>query len=167
MTSDVNFDKRLQLIVKLFRRFVIGNALRIMEAGMESLDLRLEPITVGDCAVVRVSGEIDAFTAPGLRDALNHPSSDHVVVDLRGVGFLDSTGLGVLIGAVKRLQKRDGSLKIVTDRTGRVRRLFEITSLSRAFDMRTTVLAAIADDTHWQAAIGRSPADWCREHELV
>jgi anti-sigma B factor antagonist len=132
---------------------------------MGSLDLQLEPITVGDCAVVRVTGEIDVYTAPGLRDALNRPGSDHVVADLRGVTFLDSTGLGVLVGALKRLQRRGGSLKIVIG-TGRIRRLFELTNLARAFDMRTSVQDAIAGDAHWQAATGDSPAEWCHEHAL-
>jgi anti-sigma B factor antagonist len=133
---------------------------------MESLDLHLEPISAGDCAVVRVTGDIDLATAPGLRDALNLPDTDHMVVDLRGVAFLDSTGLGVLVGALKRLRRRGGSLKIVTNGAGRVRRLFELTNLSRAFDLHTSVLDAIASDTNWQAATGSNPADWCLRQGL-
>jgi anti-sigma B factor antagonist len=133
---------------------------------MGSLDLHLEPITVGDCAVVRVAGEVDAFSAPGLRDVLSRPGSDHVVVDLRSVAFLDSTGLGVLVGALKRLRRHGGSLKIVASRAGRVRRLFELTNLASAFDLHTSVLDAIADDEHWQAATARSPAEWCHQHGL-
>ena len=136
---------------------------------MGSLDLRLEPIIAGDCAVVRVSGEIDVFTAPDLRDILSRPGTNHLVVDLRGVGFLDSTGLGVLVGALKRLHKRGGSLKIVTDR-GRVRRLFEITKLTTAFKPYSSFLDAIDGDAHWEAALtaagSRDPVDWSREHGL-
>jgi anti-sigma B factor antagonist len=136
---------------------------------MGSLDLRLEPIIAGDCAVVRVSGEIDVSTAPDLRDVLSHPGTDHLVVDLRGVAFLDSTGLGVLVGALKRLQKRGGSLKIVTDR-GRVRRLFELTKLTTAFKPYGSFLDAIEDDPNWEAALtaagSTDPADWSREHGL-
>ncbi len=136
---------------------------------MGSLDLRLEPVIAGDCAVVRVSGEIDVSTAPDLRDALNRPGTDHVVVDLRGVAFIDSTGLGVLVGALKRLQKRGGSLRIVTDR-GRVRRLFEITKLTTAFKPYGSFLDAIEGDPNWQAALAAAgsddPAAWSREHGL-
>jgi anti-sigma B factor antagonist len=136
---------------------------------MGSLDLQLEPIIAGDCAFVRVSGEIDVSTAPDLRDVLSRPGTDHVVVDLRGVAFLDSTGLGVLVGALKRLKKRGGSLKIVTDR-GRVRRLFEITKLTTAFTPYGSFLDAIADDPNWQAALSavgsKDPAEWSREHGL-
>jgi anti-sigma B factor antagonist len=133
---------------------------------MESLDLQLEPIDAGDCAVVRVTGDVDLSTAPGLRDALNRPDTDHIVVDLRGVAFLDSTGLGVLVGALKRLRQRGGSMKIVADRGGRVRRLFEVTNLSRAFDLHTSVADAIATDTNWQAATGSDPAAWCLRQGL-
>lgn len=133
---------------------------------MESLDLQLEPIDAGDCAVVRVCGDIDISTAPGLRAALDRPDTDHMVVDLRGVAFLDSTGLGVLVGALKRLRRRGGSLKVVADRGGRVRRLFELTNLSRAFDLQTSVVDAIADDSNWAAATGSDPADWCLRQGL-
>lgn len=137
---------------------------------MGSSDLRLEPIAVGDCAVVRVSGEIDLATAAELRDALCPPGTDHMVVDLRGVAFLDSTGLGVLVGALKRLSKRGGSLKLITN-PGRIRRLFELTKLTSAFTLYPSFAAAIAGDPHWQAALtaagSQDPADWSREHGLA
>ena len=50
---------------------------------------------------------------------------------------------------------------------GRVRRLFEIANLTGAFDMCMSVLDAIASGARWEAAIGRSPQDWCREQELA
>lgn len=134
---------------------------------MGSRDLDLTPITVGDCAVVRVTGEIDVLTAPGLREALLSQPSAHMIVDLRGVAFLDSTGLGVLVGHVKRMRRRGGTLKVVTERGGRIRRLFELTNLTGAMDLRTSVLAAITGDEHWQTAIGRNPDEWCREHQLL
>ena len=107
------------------------------------------------------------LTAPGLREVLISQPSAHLIVDLRGVEFLDSTGLGVLVGHVKRIRRRGGTLKVVTERAGRIRRLFELTNLTGAMDMRTSVVAAITGDEHWQAAIGRSPDEWCREHELL
>jgi anti-sigma B factor antagonist len=133
---------------------------------MQSHDLLLEPVGVGDCTVVRATGDIDAVTASGLRDALNDSGAAHLVVDLRGVTFLDSTGLGVLVGALKRLRQRGGSLVIVTNRSGPVRRLFELTSMSRAFDLRTSVLDAIANDTNWQAATDGNPEGWFLQRGL-
>jgi anti-sigma B factor antagonist len=136
------------------------------EADMVSLDLHVEPVIVGDCAVLQVAGDVDISTAPELRDALNRTHAAHMVVDMRGVVFLDSTGLGVLVGAHKRLQHRGGSLKIVTRRADRARRLFELTGLSRAFDLYMSVLDAIASDPNWQTAISGDPADWCLHQQL-
>jgi anti-sigma B factor antagonist len=142
----------------------------ITEASMGSLDLQLVPIDVGDCALVRVTGEIDVLTAPGLREALNRPGADHVIADMRGVAFLDSTGLGILVGVLKRLRGRGGSLKIVL-RRGRIRRLFEITKLTSAFPLYSSFQDAIADDPHWHAALTAAgiddPADWSRKQGLV
>ena len=66
--------------------------------------------------VVAVAGEIDLFTAPELKAAIGEALESgrtRIVVDLTATTFLDSTALGVLIGAVKRLRSRDGVLTIV------------------------------------------------------
>ena len=79
--------------------------------------------------VIAVAGEIDLFTAPELKSALAgavESGRTRIVVDLTETSFLDSTALGVLIGAVKRLRTRDGVLTIVnTDRN--IAKTFEIT----------------------------------------
>lgn len=133
---------------------------------MEPCELHLEPISVGDCAILRVTGVIDASTVPDLRDALNRSGIVHLVIDLRSVSFLDSSGLGVLVGALKRLRRCGGSLTIVTDRFGPVWRLFELTNLTRAFDLHTSVLDAVASDTYWRAATDCNPAGWCLQQGL-
>ena len=78
----------------------------------------LEAITAGaDCAVLRVRGEIDICTAPELREHVIKLVADgvrHITADLRAVDFLDSTGLGALVGSLKRLREQDGSLTLVT-----------------------------------------------------
>ena len=79
--------------------------------------------------VVAVAGEIDLFTAPELKAAL--------VVDLTNTSFLDSTALGVLIGAVKRLRSRDGVLTIVNTDPN-IAKTFEITGLDQIFTIRPT-----------------------------
>jgi anti-sigma B factor antagonist len=128
-------------------------------------------ITAGDCAVLRMTGEIDVFTAPELRQQIIDLVDDgtrHIVGDLRGVDFLDSTGLGILVGSLKRLRLRQGSLTLVTS-TGRILELFDITGLSQAFVLHRTVLDAISGDQHWQAALageGQGAQEWCRKHEL-
>jgi anti-sigma B factor antagonist len=133
--------------------------------------LHIEAMTAGDCAVLRIAGEVDVYTAPKLRKQvadLAENGTVHVIADLRGVDFLDSTGLGALVGGLKRLRIQQGSLTIVTD-GGRILKLFQITGLTHAFALHSCVLDAISADQHWQAAIGsegRSAEEWCFQHEL-
>ena len=96
--------------------------------------------------VVAVRGEVDIATAPKLREKLVELASQgaqQVVVDLDGVEFLDSTGLGVLIGGMKRLRGLDGDLTLVCTQP-RILKVFEITGLNRAFTIYETVDAAVA-----------------------
>lgn len=96
--------------------------------------------------VVIVNGEVDIATAPKLREKLVELASQgaqHVVVNLDGVEFLDSTGLGVLIGGMKRLRGLDGDLTLVCTQP-RILKVFEITGLNRAFSIYDSVDAAVA-----------------------
>ena len=90
--------------------------------------------------VVAVAGEIDLFTAPELKAALGETLESgraRIVVDLSDTTFLDSTALGVLIGAVKRLRSRDGALTIVNTDSN-IAKTFEITGLDQIFTIRPT-----------------------------
>jgi anti-sigma B factor antagonist len=99
-----------------------------------------------DRHVVAVRGEIDLFTAPELKQKLTdaiESGKSRIVVDLTETTFLDSTALGVLIGAVKRLRTRDGALVIVnTDQN--IAKTFEITGLDQIFTILATRDDAIA-----------------------
>jgi anti-sigma B factor antagonist len=133
--------------------------------------LHIKAITAGDCAVLRMAGEMDVYTSPKLRKQVADLAEDgviHVIADLRGIDFLDSTGLGALVGGLKRLRIREGSLMIVTS-GGRILKLFQITGLTHAFALHSCVMDAISADQHWQVAIaseGRSAEEWCFKHEL-
>jgi anti-sigma B factor antagonist len=133
--------------------------------------LHINAITAGDYAVLRLAGEMDVYTSPKLRQQvadLAENGTIHVIADLRGVDFLDSTGLGVLVGSLKRLRIRQGSLMIVTS-GGRILKLFQITGLTHAFALHSCVMDAISADQHWQVAIageGRSAEEWCSKYEL-
>jgi len=111
-----------------------------MDLGIE-VDAARQPFVV-----VAVRGEVDIATAPKLREKLVELASQgahKVVVDLEGVDFLDSTGLGVLIGGMKRLRGLDGDLTLVCTQP-RILKVFEITGLNRAFTIHETVDAAVA-----------------------
>ncbi len=99
---------------------------------------------VGSWHVVAVAGDLDMASAPALRQAVVAAKFDRprVVLDLRGVGFIDSTGLGVVVGLLKRVRTADGDLRLVVDEP-RVRRVFEITDLTRVFRMFATVEDAV------------------------
>ncbi len=89
----------------------------------------------GDRAVLTVSGEVDVYTAPTLREHILTAISDGastVVVDLSSVAFMDSTGLGVLVGALKRLRQQDGNLHVVCD-SEPVLKIFRVTGLMDVF----------------------------------
>ena len=96
--------------------------------------------------VVAVRGEIDLFTAPELKQKLTDAiegGKSRIVVDLTDTTFLDSTALGVLIGAVKRLRSRDGALVIVNVDQN-IAKTFEITGLDQIFTILSTRDDAIA-----------------------
>ena len=113
-----------------------------MDLGIEVDDSRSRTPHV----VVSVRGEVDIATAPKLREKLVELASQgaqQVVVDLEGVEFLDSTGLGVLIGGMKRLRGLDGDLTLVCTQP-RILKVFEITGLNRAFTIYESVDSALA-----------------------
>lgn len=110
------------------------------------MDLRLDVREAGDWSVLEVVGEVDVATAPRLREqliALVNEERYRIVVDLEGVDFIDSTGLGVLIGALKRVRTHDGDLALVCTES-RILKVFEITGLIGVFAVHPSVDAAVA-----------------------
>ncbi len=104
----------------------------------DPLDISEEPIDHG--ALVVVAGEIDIATAPTLRqrlDAVIGRSPANLVVDLLGVSFIDSTGLGALIGAAKQVQAYRGAMRVVVTEP-RMLKLFEIAGISELFPIVPT-----------------------------
>ncbi|MBT2759611.1 anti-sigma factor antagonist [Mesobacillus foraminis] len=88
-----------------------------------------------------VSGEIDAYTAPKLRETLFPLSEENgvnMVVDLSGVSYMDSTGLGVFVGVFKNVRANDGQFKIV-GLSERLQRLFEITGLADIININSQI----------------------------
>ena len=89
----------------------------------------------GGRPVVAVSGELDIATAPLLRQriqALFAAGQTTILVDLLGTTFIDSTGLGVLVGALKESQAAGGDLILVVN-DPRILKLFDITGLIDVF----------------------------------
>jgi anti-sigma B factor antagonist len=106
---------------------------------------------------VIVGGEVDLSTAPELKEVLNgviDGGARLVLVDLSKATFIDSTTLGVLMGAVKRVRPGGGEIVIACDDPN-IRKIFEITLLDRVFGIFDTPEAG-ADHLR-QAADGGHP----------
>jgi anti-sigma B factor antagonist len=135
-------------------------------------EFRLDTIgPAGDCAVLQVTGEVDLYSAPMLRERIRELAAKgavHLIADLSQVDFLDSTGLGVLVGGLKRVREDGGSLAVAVS-TPRILRVFQITGLTRAFAVWPSVTDTITADPHWQETLeaqAGSVDEWCREHGL-
>ncbi len=110
------------------------------------MDLVVESRTEGEWAILDVVGEVDVFTAPKLRERLVQlidQGSEKVIVNLDGVGFMDSTGLGTLVGGLKRMKERGGSLALVCANRP-VLRILTITGLDAVFSIHDSVEKATA-----------------------
>ena len=110
------------------------------------MDLSLTTRAEGDRTIVQVGGEIDVYTAPKLREQLVdlvNAGQYHLVVDMENVEFLDSTGLGVLVGGLKRVRAHEGSLRLVCTQE-RILKIFRITGLTKVFPIHDSVADAVA-----------------------
>jgi len=96
--------------------------------------------------VLRARGDVDAYTAPGLRAQLHEATAGEaglVVVDLAEITFIDSAGLGALVGAHRRMRETGGRLRIVRP-PPLVARAFELTGLDEVLDLRDDREQALA-----------------------
>lgn len=113
-------------------------------------DIKITSHQAGDWWVITASGFIDVYNAPLLRqaivDAVANHNRTHIIVELTEVDHLDSTGFGVLVGALKRLRDHDGKLMVVSSQE-RVLKVFEITGLSNVFHIFDSVESAVATPT--------------------
>jgi anti-sigma B factor antagonist len=103
---------------------------------------------VAGWAVVTVDGALDIYTAPALREqlvTLIERGHGRLVVDMDEVTFIDSTGLGVLVGALKRIRQTEhGALRVVATHDP-VAHLMHMTRLDHVFGPYATVEAAVSD----------------------
>jgi len=99
------------------------------------MDLTTLAVPGENDVTLRVSGEIDLYTAPALREAALAALRQHgttLRIDLRDVTFMDSTGIEVLLATRRRAELEGGSLTLCCLRPA-VRRVIEVTGLDRLF----------------------------------
>jgi anti-sigma B factor antagonist len=112
------------------------------------VDLTLNTRSEADRTVLEVAGEVDVYTGPTLRDRISDlldGGARDLVVDLARVDFIDSTGLGVLVGALNRARELGGSLQLICAQE-RVLKLLRITGLDQVFTVRPSLEQALAID---------------------
>jgi anti-sigma B factor antagonist len=110
----------------------------------------VNPLTVSsrdeaDRVVIELAGELDLYTAAGLRGELARclaAGRRHLVIDMLRVRFTDSSGLGVLVGGLKRVLDEEGSLVLVIDEPS-ILRTFQITGLDKVFTIHPTLAEAL------------------------
>jgi anti-sigma B factor antagonist len=102
----------------------------------------------GTTALLVLRGELDIATSPQLRDELVQVISDgrRIVVDLEGLGFIDSVGLGILVSGLKRARQHGGELELVcANRT--ILQPLELTGLDQTFTMHALRDEALAQSS--------------------
>jgi anti-sigma B factor antagonist len=105
-----------------------------------------------DWAVLALTGEADLASAVPLRASLTEATAttpSWLVLDLAGLDFIDSTGLGVLVGVLRRVRAGGGEMRVAAAQPG-IARVFSVTGLDRVFGIYPTV------DEAKQAAFGAS-----------
>jgi len=108
-------------------------------------DLKISSSSIGGCPVLKLAGEVDAYTCPQFREALIRSldaEGADLVLDMQDVEYIDSNGLGALVGALKRASEKNGHISIVCSNP-QVTKVFRITGLVKVFDMHTSLDEAL------------------------
>lgn len=115
------------------------------------MDFQITEDMTGDgVRIFRVAGDVDFGVAPQLKHQLISRidgGDRQVVVDLSAAGFVDSTAIGVLVGALKRLHESGGSLAVVCDNEN-IRSIFETVGLENVITLHRSDEDALADLAH-------------------
>ena len=117
---------------------------------MERVDAR-DRMTISreernDLLILHIEGEIDVYNAYELRNEINQAIEKKyfdLIIDLKNVSYIDSSGLGVLVSGVKSLMNNQGSLKLV-DLNEKIRSLTKLTGLEKFFEIYDNIDEAIA-----------------------
>lgn len=123
---------------------------RASRASVRYVDLNISTQYQDDYAVVSATGEIDLHTAPRLQSELAtllRTGTGRLVIDLGRVEFCDSTGVNVLLAALRRAKDQGGSMCLVSPQAA-VRKILRITGLDNVFPLYETL----------EEAMGTAPA---------
>lgn len=114
------------------------------------MEIQLQTRQEAGAQIVAVNGDVELHSAANLRQELQRVCEQphvHCIVDMSEVPFIDSTGVGVLVGALKRAHEQGGTLTILAPQP-RVRRVFEITGLLDSLIIHDSLQAATGNVQH-------------------
>ncbi|GIM48286.1 anti-sigma F factor antagonist [Collibacillus ludicampi] len=115
------------------------------------MSLQVQTKKIGSTLVVRLQGELDHHTAEIVRERvegeLNKDLTPHLIMNLEGLSFMDSSGLGVILGRYKRVSQMGGRMALcsVNDTLLRLFELSGIQKILRIYDSETHALAEIGE----------------------
>lgn len=101
---------------------------------------------VGDTVIAYMMGELDHHSAEEVRNKVDNrldvEKINNLIMDFSGVTFMDSSGIGVVIGRYKKLNRNGGKIS-VTNVTGAVRRVFELSGMFKIINLYNSIEEAI------------------------
>ncbi len=113
---------------------------------MSQVDLDINVTREAGVPIIKLEGEVDIYTCPQLKETiirLIDEGNYHIIIDMQNVPYIDSAGLGVLVGARRRVGEHDGSIAMVNPNPS-VHKVLEITRLTKIFDVYPDNEAALA-----------------------
>ena len=120
------------------------------------MDLRIRTKIAEGVPVIELHGELDAYTCSMFRDTMTQiidQGNASIVVNMVGIEYIDSSGLGTLVGGLKRASERGGKIAVVCGNSNQIRKVFEITGLEKVFPMFDDEVEA----AHTLAALAVTP----------
>ncbi len=113
---------------------------------MEVMNIKVSTETMDDIVVVYVEGEVDVYTSTYFKreliNALENSGLNKLIISLNDVKYIDSTGLGILIGMLKRVKERNGKMTVVCSNP-QIKKVFSITGLIKILGMHDNLQSAI------------------------
>ncbi|MCQ3808709.1 MAG: STAS domain-containing protein [Acidimicrobiaceae bacterium] len=108
------------------------------------LEISAGRVVDGNYVVLRPEGELDAYSVAQFREAFSQVSEEErLLVDLAGVQFMDSAGLGALIGGIRKVRDNEGRIAVFSDRPA-ISRLLHTTGFDRIVPVKEDKLEAVA-----------------------
>ena len=94
--------------------------------------------------IISIEGEVDTYTSPKVKSDIIKEIEEYnnIIISMEKVKFIDSTGLGVLIGVLKKIKEKDGKMVIVSPNTY-INQIFEITGLYKVFKIVNSLNEAV------------------------